>query len=598
MESDGRACFGTLDEVKFSEALTIVKSAPEAGTPFAVTLACGFTPLHLATYLGAYLQRALPTRRVDVRPGMYGDLVGTVAVTETDSHAIAIAIEWSDLDSRLGYRQLGGWGPGQTVDIVKTVRLSLDRIAHAVLALPAHRIAAISLPTLPLAPVFHTPGWQAGGFELGMMHDVLAFAESLAGRANTFFVNPNRLAFDSNPAGRFDLRSELFGGLPYTLPHADAVASALARLIQPPQPKKGLITDLDGTLWHGVLGDLGPDGISWDLTGHRPIHGLYQQLLRALADEGVLLAVASKNDRAAVEQVFEQNRLVLPATRIFPMEIHWSAKSGSVERILSTWNIGMDSVVFVDDSPMEIAEVRQAHPEMTCLLFPGNDHAAAYGFLQNLRDLFGKQRISEEDLLRLESIRQGAGFRQAAEAGGGASEEFLRGLESVVTLDFAAGATDPRALELVNKTNQFNLNGARYSQADWQAELNRPGAFLISVSYEDKFGPLGKIGVIRGQWNSREVHVLSWVLSCRAFARRIEHRCLQAIFDRFPTTGIRFAYAATPKNTPLQTFFAGLLGGAPEGEFVLARGLFEEKCPPLYQAVRKSTPEEAHVSER
>jgi hypothetical protein len=85
-------------------------------------------------------------------------------------------------------------------------------------------------------------------------------------------------------------------------------------------------------------------------------------------------------------------------------------------------------------------------------------------------------------------------------------------------------------------------------------------------------------------------------MSCRAFARRIEHQCVRAIFDSFPVREIRFAYAATPKNTPLQLFFAGLLGSTPQGEFVLARGVFEEKCPPLYQTVNRLMPEEVHGS--
>ena len=579
--------------MKFSEALTISANAPAEGVPFEVILACGFTPLHLAAFLGAWLQTALPARRVNVRTGLYGDLAGTVSGAAANPHAIAIAIEWPDLDPRLGYRQMGGWGPEQTADADTVVRMSLDRIAQAILAAPPNTPVAVSLPTLPLAPVFHTPGWQAGKFELGIMHRVAEFADSLADRENVFFANPGRLAVESNPAARFDLRSELFGGLPYTLAHADAVASALARLIQPPPPKKGLITDLDGTLWHGILGDVGPEGISWDFASPRPIHGLYQQLLRAFAEEGVLIAVASRNDRAAVEQVFEQNRLILPASRIFPMEIHWSAKSASIERILSAWNIGADSVVFVDDSPMEIAEVQQAHPEMTCMLFP-NSPADAHKFLHGLRDLFGKRRISDEDRIRLDSIRQGAGFREALESGHSASEDFLASLRAVVTLDFENDAADPRILELVNKTNQFNLNGVRWSRAEWHVELSKPGAFLISVSYEDKFGPLGKIAVIQGRRDDRDVHVKCWVMSCRAFARRIEHQCVRAIFDSFPVKYIRFAYAATPKNTPLQLFFAGLLGGNPRGEFVLARGVFKEKCPTLYQTVNRLMPEEVH----
>lgn len=585
--------------MKFAEALSLARQGPADGLPFEVNLACGFTPLHLATFLQAYLQQALPSRRIEVRTGTYGNLVGTLeAAADSGAQATAIAIEWSDLDPRLGYRQLGGWGPDQAADAATTVRFSLDRIARAIAALPAPNLVAVSLPTLPPAPLFSTPGWQASKLELALLHDVFEFAESIAGRANTLVVNPHRLAGASTPHDRFDLRSELFGNLPYTVAHADSVAAALSRLIQPPAPKKGLITDLDDTLWYGILGDMGPDGIAWDLASHHSVHGLYQQQLRALADEGILLAIASKNDSAAVEKVFERKSLLLPPEKIFPMEIHWSPKSGSVGRILATWNISADSVVFVDDSPMELAEVKQAHPDMECLLFPNSDYAAAYAFFQRIRDLFGKPRISDEDRLRLDSIRRGAAFREAAGGAPGgngqASDEFLRGMQAIVTLEFQTDSSDERVLELVNKTNQFNLNGRRYTQAEWNRQLAEPGAFLMAVSYADKFGPLGKIGALQGSWSGGAIRVQSWVLSCRAFARRIEHQALKVLLDRFSANEIRFAFAPTAKNTPLRDFFAGLLGEQPVGELTLSRAVFEEKCPPLYHTVDALKPEEVH----
>ena len=141
----------------------------------------------------------------------------------------------------------------------------------------------------------------------------------------------------------------------------------MARLLAPPAPRKGIVTDLDDTLWSGLAGEIGPEGVSWDLASHSQLHGLYQKLLAALAEEGVLIGVASKNDPAVVERTFEREDLLLRADRIFPVEAHWGAKSGSIERILRTWNISADSVVFVDDSAMELAEVAAAHPGMECL---------------------------------------------------------------------------------------------------------------------------------------------------------------------------------------------------------------------------------------
>src|ERR1019366_2865868 len=131
----------------------------------------------------------------------------------------------------------------------------------------------------------------------------------------------------------------------------------------------------------------------------------------------------------------ERDDLLLRPEQVFPVEVHWNAKSGSVSRILETWNIAADSVIFVDDSPMELAEVAAAHPGIECVLFPKNDYAAGSAMLQHLRDACGKERVSSDDALRLESIRHGAAFRGQA-AAAATPESFLAQAEAVVTFDF------------------------------------------------------------------------------------------------------------------------------------------------------------------
>src|SRR5207253_7677851 len=163
---------------------------------------------------------------------------------------------------------------------------------------------------------------------------------------------------------RFDLKSELFNGLPYSLSHASLVAESLVRLMVPPVLKKGLITDLDDTLWSGIVGEIGVDKVSWDLSSHTHLHALYQQTLRALADQGVLVGVATRNDPAVVATALSRSDLLILKERLFPIEAHWKSKSSSVRRILATWNIGPSAAVFVDDNPRELEEVKAAFPEI------------------------------------------------------------------------------------------------------------------------------------------------------------------------------------------------------------------------------------------
>ncbi len=565
--------------MKLTEALKLLQGTSPQNQPYEVLLACGFTPLHLETFLGAHLQRRLTDRCVKIRKGLYGDVAGTL---ETGSvFAVALALEWSDLDARLGYRSAGAWN--STVDIVSSVRMMLHRIEDAISRVSAGVSVAISLPTLSLPPLFHPAGWQISMAELELEKLLLEFASSVATRRGCGIVHPGRIGRLSPLEGRYDFKSDLNTGLPYTLAHADVMGDTLAQLLAPPPPKKGLITDLDDTLWFGIVGEVGPQNVCWDLASHRQLHGLYQKLLSTLASEGVLVGVASKNDPEIAGQALRRDDILIQNQKMFPLEISWNAKSGAVKRILGTWNIGADSVVFVDDSPMELAEVKSAHPGIECVLFPKDDLKAGYEMLGHLRDWFGKTRLSEEDALRLESIRQGASFR--ATEGGSASEEFLEQANAMVTFDFETVAADPRALDLVNKTNQFNLNGRRISESDWQGRLARKESIAATVSYQDRFGPLGKIGVLGGHKTGDSVELDTWVMSCRAFARRIEHQCIKALFERYDAAAIRFAFQPTAKNSPIGEMLAGFVDNLTEEPLSISREQFEERCPKLYHQV-------------
>ena len=261
--------------MKLSVALETLQSARHHQNLFNIRLACGFTPLHLQTFLAAYLQAELPDRRVEITAGLYDDLAGTLERTAAGD-ALVIAIEWPDLDPRLGYRSLGGWGPVEESDIATQVQASLQRI-RAALEKTDGMPVAISMPTLSPAPAFHTAGWEAGSCELELEQALACFAASVVKLPLTYVVNARRLLEDSPAERRRDLKSELSTGFPYTLAHADQLGQALARLIQRPVPKKGLITDLDDTLWKGIVGEVDAEGVSWDLASHSHVHGLYQQ---------------------------------------------------------------------------------------------------------------------------------------------------------------------------------------------------------------------------------------------------------------------------------------------------------------------------------
>ena len=572
-------------EVKLTEALQILRQVRQDAAPFPVLLACGSTSLHLQTFLGAFLQQRAPGRRAAISTGLYGDLTGTAGLLKTGEYeAAAIAVEWPDLDPRLGFRQLGGWRPADVSDIVRSAGTRLAWLQDHLESAPKSIRIAVSLPSLPLPPLFYTPLWRSDPFEIQLEHSITAFAAALASHENIQVVSRSTLDATFAPVGRFDLKSELLNGLPYPVPYASVLGQALASLILPAAPKKGLITDLDDTLWMGILGEIGADGVCWDLNRRAQIHGIYQQILHALAAQGVLVAVASKNSPEVVSSAFARADLLIPQERIFPFEVHWNRKSESVARILETWNIAADTVVFVDDSSMELAEVAAAHPGIECMPFPKNDYTAALRFFYDLRGLFAKDRLSDEDAFRLDSIRVSATLRRAEAGTAMSAEDFLRDAGASVTVEF--DSKDPRVLELVNKTNQFNLNGVRYTDSEWRGAAASPGAFVIAVTYEDKYGALGKIAVMQGRVESGIIQVNAWVMSCRAFSRRIEHQCVKILFDVFGASEMVFSYVGTAKNGPTREFLAGFAGEPLKSPVRISRTLFDEKCPPLYHKIK------------
>jgi FkbH-like protein len=577
-------------QMKLIVALELLKCPVSNTAPdLTIFLACGFTPLHLETFLAAHLRILFPDHRIRVTTGLFGDLIGNITRLKPSSvNSLVVLIEWGDLDPRLAIRNLGGWRPANLHDIGDSASQTVVRLEEALLQASRFVPTVVCMPTLPFSPMVWTPPAQASACELQLRRTVASLAASLSQHANIRIVNAQVLDATSPPGGRFDVNSEVRTGFPYRLRHASALAEVLATLIQDRPPKKGLVTDLDDTLWAGILGEDGVNRISWDLDRQTHMHGLYQQFMASLAGAGTLIAVASKNDPAAVDRAFDRRDLLISRGEIFPFEIHWSCKSQSVQRILSIWNVSADSVVFVDDSPMEVAEVKAAFPGMECIVFPKGDNQAIWDLLKYLRSVFGKPFLTEDDSLRLRSIQSASAWRDAAQSCINPSDSFLKAAEASVVLDCGRQSGDVRAFELVNKTNQFNLNGKRFSESDWLNFFGDPAAFLLTVSYEDKYGLLGKIAVILGKATGRKVTVNVWAMSCRAFSRRIEHQCLNYLLEKFGPDEIIFDYEATPRNGPLQEFFKELLGAPPVPGVSLSKELITMKLPHLFHKVTEA----------
>ena len=260
-------------KMKLSEAFQIVNLARSSEMPlFRVDLCCGFTPLHLSTFLQAHLLTQLKDRRVEITPGLYGDLAGNVkrAYAGPNQDAAIVVFEWQDVEPRLGYRQLGGWRPSQAAAIVEGCRNRLSQLGQAVRELKTKTPVAMALPGLPLPPVFTTNNAKWSPYAVQLNTALLAFAEEMS-TAGVAIVHPQTLDVLSPPGARHDLKSDLFTGFPYTNHHAEILAQLLANCIGNRNPsKKGIITDLDDTMWRGIVGEIGPQSVSSELGVTQP----------------------------------------------------------------------------------------------------------------------------------------------------------------------------------------------------------------------------------------------------------------------------------------------------------------------------------------
>jgi FkbH-like protein len=284
-----------------------------------------------------------------------------------------------------------------------------------------------------------------------------------------------------------------------------------------------------------------------------------------------------------VERALLRPDILLPSEFVFPVESHWQPKAESVERILRRWNIGADAVVFIDDSPIEVESLQARFPSMTCRRFPVEDPDAVWSLLEELRSLLGKAAVREEDAIRMQGLRVAEEI--TIQLQGSSMENILKDAGAELTIVPLCVPPDPRALELINKTNQFNLNGVRYTQAEWLSYLQAPESSAWIVAYSDRFGRLGKVAVIAGRHNGGRFVVDIWVMSCRAFSRRIEHAVTDFLLRRPSVDAVALPYTQTERNTPMREYLEDITGGAADEGCEITRAIFEERKPALHMRV-------------
>lgn len=348
----------------------------------------------------------------------------------------------------------------------------------------------------------------------------------------------------------------------YRQPYTDSFLATLAMQlhrklsVQTKTPKKCVVVDCDNTLWGGIVGEEGISGIKLggDFPGSAFVE--FQRALLRLRGQGVFIAVASKNNPEDVFEVFDHHdSMVLKREHVIKFCVHWKSKVDSLLAIAGALNIGTDALVFIDDSPTEVEEVRRRLPEVSCRLVP--EEIALLPRLLLGEGLFDTATVTREDHLRAGMFKiEEAREQQRASM---SEEDFLNSLELTVEFFEAGERHVARIAQLINKTNQFNLTTKRRSQ-DEVAELSSAeDVRIFAIEVSDRFGDYGLVGVaILQKLDDANWLVDTFLMSCRALGRGIESVFLARLANAILETGSETLvgqYLPTRKNKPAEDFY-------------------------------------------
>jgi FkbH-like protein len=324
---------------------------------------------------------------------------------------------------------------------------------------------------------------------------------------------------------------------------------------------KCLVLDLDNTLWGGVIGDDGMEGI--ELGQGSPLgeaYAAFQDYARELSRRGVILAVCSKNDEANALEPFEKHpEMVLRRGDISSFVANWSDKPGNIRAIAEELNIGLDALVFVDDNPFERNLVRQ---ELPMVAVPEvSDDPADYPVALSDAGYFEGLAVTDEDRERT-SQYHGNKARDALKTSATDLPAYLRGLEMRLIVREFDRIGLQRIVQLINKSNQFNLTTRRYTDEDVIAVMTDPAAFGLQLRLVDRFGDNGVIAIVIGRLQpNKDLLIDTWLMSCRVLGRQVEPTTLNLVSLAAGKLGARQLigeYIPTKKNGMVKDHYAKL----------------------------------------
>lgn len=491
--------------------------------------------------------------------GGYGsvrqDLVGSQSLADkAKPDVLVLCLMLDELDPSYG---LPGWSGTRAQDELKELFAA---------------VAASGVPTL-VVNTFIPPFRSETGFQVSKSGRSLADEVSKLNQFIRQHVRDNsprfclvdweRLVRLHGEHASMDYRYGYISKAPFKRALLDSIAQELTNVLRSLKglAKKCLILDCDNTLWGGVVGEDGIEGIRLD--GHDyPGKAFYdfQKSVLQLADRGVLIVLCSKNNEADVFEVLDKHPwCLIKRSHLSGFRINWEDKATNISALAADLNLGLDSFVFVDDNAAELELVRQMLPKVTTLMVP--ERLYAYPALLLRDGLFDTLTVSQEDRQRA-ALYQGEAQRKAARNQHVDLNEYLASMAIEAAIHLASPSEVARVAQLTQKTNQFNLTTRRYSDHDIESFRAGPDSAVFTLAASDRFGSLGLVGVLILKHQGGQALFDTLLMSCRALGRGLETafvlECMDQARARWDVSSWDAEYLPTQKNSQVARFWDGL----------------------------------------
>lgn len=359
-------------------------------------------------------------------------------------------------------------------------------------------------------------------------------------------INLKHLIAEVGIANAYSPKGKYRWNAPYSKTLVEAAVKEIHKqyLIEKGITKKCLILDCDNVLWGGILSEDGVENLKLSSSGLGRVYQDFQQFILSLYYHGVILAVCSKNDLLDVLRMFnEHSEMVLKEEQIACFQVNWEDKPSNIQKIAEKLNISLDSMVFVDDSPVEIEAVKAMLPEVTTILFKRDMDYEQFSCF-NL-----KSNVSIADIDKRNETYRTNEDREELKAKYKDYADYIAALDIKMDIHEAAPIEFSRISELTQRTNKCT-NGRRYTVTEIKERINSATVKLYSVSVSDCFSDLGLVGAIEVEWDTLTL----FSLSCRALGREVEEKMIEFISDKYQIKKIEFE--STYKNESVKTLLS------------------------------------------